>query len=339
MPYAEIIIYAIVPAILYYLIIFMSVHFEAIRLDLQPVARFAGSTVKGYLKEGWTYLVTLTVLLYCLLVKKYPPEMSATYAIIAMIALSFLLPDKEKRLTFPRIWQALIETTKAWLLLAAVTGAVGMLIGSLQLSGLGVKFSGFILSLTSGNLLATLILVGIACFIMGMGLDSITSYMTLAILIAPALIELGVSPIIAHLYIIYWAMSSFITPPVCLSVYAACGISGSRLWETGWESVKIGIGVFIVPFTFVYNPDIMLHGATLDTIAAVITALIGTVLVAASMRGMFIRKIPAWARIVLFIAAISFISKTSILTVSIGCVLTVIALFTQFSQSKEPAQV
>ncbi|ATW23732.1 TRAP transporter permease [Candidatus Formimonas warabiya] len=332
--YAEIIKYAIVPALLYYVILFMSVHCEAVKLDLKPVARYERSTLLNILKSGWTYLITLAVLLYYLLVKAYPPEMAATYSIIVMIALSFLLPDKEKHLTIPRIWQALISTTKSWLLLAAVTASIGMLIGSLQLSGLGVKFSTFIVSLTGGNLLATLILVGVACFILGMGLDSMTSYMTLAILIAPALVKIGLPPIAAHLYIIYWAMSSFITPPVCLSVYVACGISGSDLWETGWEAVKLGIGVFIVPFLFVYNPYIMLQGPTSHVIAAVGSAFLGSILIAAGIRGAFISKISIWRRVVLIIASLILMGPTNVWTFFGGLILVFISLFNQFRGRK-----
>jgi TRAP-type uncharacterized transport system fused permease subunit len=195
---------------------------------------------------------------------------------------------------------------------------VGILISTLEISGLGVKFSAFIVDLTEGNLLGTLIFVGFASFVLGTGLESIPTYMTLAVLAAPALVELGVPPLVAHLYVIYWGLASFFTPPECLAVYIACGISGSKLWETGWEALRLGMAVFIVPIAFVYNQALLMQGSVGEIIAAILTAFLGCVFVAAALRGYFIDRLSLWGRGLAFFGGLALIGPTNLWTVMIG---------------------
>lgn len=199
----------------------------------------------------------------------------------------------------------------------------------MEISGLGVKFSIFLIDFTQGNLFMTLLFVGFACFVLGTGLESIPTYMTLAVIAAPALIELGVPPIVAHLYVIYWGLASFITPPECIAVYIACSLSGSKLWETGWESMRLGIAVFIVPFAFVYNPALLMRGSVGEIIAATVTAFIGCVFVAASMRGFFTEKLSFSARALAFFGGLALIGPTTILTTISGLVLGILGAMGQ----------
>jgi len=305
--YTQIALAAFLPAVLYYVVLFMSIHFEAGRLDLRPIPKGETRPLFSALREGWHYLLSLGTLVYLLLVQRYQPEMAAIFAIVVLLPTSYLAKDREKHLHLHEVWRALVEGVHSWLTIAAVTAAVGILIGSLELSGLGVKFSSFILSLSGGNLLATLVLIGLASFILGMGLDSIPSYMTLATLAAPALIKLGVPAMAAHLYVIYWGLSSFITPPVCIAVYVACGIAGSKVWETGWEAVRLGIAVYLVPFAFVLNQALLLNGSPGEVALAAITALMGAVLVAAAVRGYAIAPLVLWQRALLLVGGLVLI--------------------------------
>lgn len=307
MPYTEVALAAFLPAALYYVVLFMSVHFEAGRLNLQPTPRNELPSLIASLRRGWHYLLSLATLVYFLLVARLQPEMAAVAAIVVLVPTSFLSRDKEKQLRPVNIWRALVGGVRSWLTIAAVTAAVGILIGSLELSGLGVKFSSFILSLSGGNMLVTLLLIGLASFILGMGLDSIPAYMTLAALAAPALIKLGIPPLVAHLFVIYWGLSSFITPPVCIAVYVACGISGSKVWETGWEAVRLGVAVYLVPFAFVLNQALLLKGTPAEVVLATITALAGAVLVAAAARGYVTRPLSLWQRALLFAGGVILI--------------------------------
>ncbi len=326
-PYGQIAVAAFIPACLYYTVLFMSIHFEAHRLGLKGTPRSELPSLWSAFIGGWYYIIPIAVLIYLLIFLKYPPEMSGLFSIISMIPLSFLSRDKKNHLTLRKIWSSLTGSVKTWIIVAGVTAAVGMLIGSLELSGLGIKFSGFIVDLTQGNLLGTLLLIGLASFILGMGLDSIPSYMTLAILAAPALIELGIPPLVAHLYVIYWGLSSFITPPVCIAVYVACGISGTKIWETGWEAVRIGIAVFIVPIAFVYNQALLAQGSAGEITAAIVTALLGSTAVAAAVRGYFMDRLSLWEQVLAFVGGCILIGPTTLWTVIIGLGLSLIGVF------------
>lgn len=326
-PYGEIAIAAFIPACLYFTVLFMSIHFEAHLLGLKATPRNELPRFFPSLLEGWYYAVPIFVLVYYMIVKRYPPEMAGMLSILAVVATSFLSRDRGNWLIPRRIWSALVDSTKTWITVAGVTAAIGMLIGSLELSGVGIKFSGFILSLTQGNFLATLLLIGLASFILGMGLDSIPAYMTLAILAVPALVELKVPPLAAHLYVIYWGLSSFFTPPVCLAVYVACGISGSKIWETGWEAVRLGIAVFVVPVAFVYNLHLLAQGSAWEISAAIVTALMGSVTMAASMRGYFTDRLPFWGRALALVGGAILIGPTNVWTVATGAGLGLAGLF------------
>jgi TRAP-type uncharacterized transport system fused permease subunit len=174
---------------------------------------------------------------------------------------------------------------------AIITSAVGMMVGSLALSGLGIKFSSFIIDITGGKLLLILLTVAAGCFVLGFGLDSIPMYITMTILTAPALLKIGVPDIAAHLFVIYWGMTSFITPPVCLAVYVACAISGSDIWRTGAHAIRFGVGFYLIPFAFVISPALLLIGSVKQIVLAVVTALVGGVCIASGLWGFGLRKL------------------------------------------------
>jgi TRAP transporter 4TM/12TM fusion protein len=317
-PYSQIAIAAFIPALLYYIVLYMSIHFEARRLDLKAIPSSELPSFGSNFKKGWFYILPLATLIYFLVIRSYPPETAGICSILVLVGVSFLAPEKEKHLMPKRILRALVGGTKSWIITAGVTATVGMLIGSLELSGLGIKFSSFILSLSQGNLFLTLLLVGVGSFILGTGLDSIPCYMTLAVLTAPALIELGIAPMTAHLFIIYWGLAAHITPPSCTPVFVACGISGGKIWETGWEAVRLGIAVYIVSFAFVYNPALLTKGTPGEILASFITAAIGSILVAASVRSFAVGETSWWVRSLGFIGGLLLIGPTTIWTTLSG---------------------
>jgi TRAP transporter 4TM/12TM fusion protein len=326
-PYVQIAIAAFIPALLYFFVLFVSIHFEAVKIGLKPIPRKEIPSILTSFKQGWFYLLPLALLIYLLIGRSLPPEMAGLYSILILIGVSFFSSDKQKRLTLPKMWSSMVGGAKTWIVVAGVTATVGMLIGTLELSGLGIKFSGFILDLTHGHLLLTLILVGFASFILGMGLDSIPAYITLTILAGPALIKLGIPPMVAHLYVIYWGLSSFITPPVCIAVYVACGISGGKIWETGWEAVRLGIAVFIIPFAFVYNPALLAKGHPVEIIAAIVTASMGGILVAVSNRGYLSVPLTWGQRAFTFLGGLFLIGPTTLWTTGFGLGLGLLGIF------------
>lgn len=317
-PYSKIAIAAFMPAVLYYLVLYMSIHFEAKRLDLKAIPRSELPSFVSNFKKGWFYLLPLGTLIYFLVIRSYPPEMAGIYCILVLIAVSFLAPEKEKHLGPKQIWESFVGGAKSWIITAGVTATVGMLISSLELSGLGIKFSGFIISLSQGNLFFTLVLVGAASFVLGTGLDSIPCYMTLAVLTGPALVELGVDPLTAHLFIIYWGLAAHITPPSCTPVFVACGISGGKIWETGWEAVRLGIAVYIVSFGFVYNPGLLTEGSALQISLAFVKVAIGSVLVATAIRSFTTQGIHWLSRALTFAGGLLLIGPSTFWMIAPG---------------------
>jgi TRAP-type uncharacterized transport system fused permease subunit len=233
--------------------------------------------------------------------------MAGVLAIPFVVGASFLSRDRAHWLTPKNIARACERAVRGWVAIAAITAFVGIMIGAVELSGVGVKISTFILDLSGGHLLLTLLLVGLASFILGMGLDSIPVYVTLATLMAPALIQLGVSDLAAHLYVVYWGLASFFTPPLCIAVYVAIAISGDRMWRTGWEAMQLGIAAFIIPFAFVLNPGLLLKGSAGTIAWAIATALIGAVLVACGIRGFALGPLGPLRRITVALAGLLLI--------------------------------
>lgn len=301
-PYAEVIQAALIPAILYYLVLFASVHFRAASDGLSGVSRRELPRVRATFFAGWRYLIPIGVLIYVLIVMKLDPEIAGIYSLPFLVGCSFLTKDRDLWLTPRKIWGGLIGATYGWRIIAVTTASVGMLIGPLNLSGLGVKISGFILDVSGGNLISTLLLVGVASLILGISLDVITCYLTLVVLTAPALVELGLTPEQAHLYVIFWGLASFLTPPVCNTVFVACSISGSGIWETGWEAMRLGVALFVVSFAFALNPALVMDAPVGEIALSSATALLAAVVMAAAIQGYGLWRMTVPQR-VLFAAA------------------------------------
>jgi TRAP transporter 4TM/12TM fusion protein len=284
-PYSEIAFAAFVPALLYFVIVFVSVHVQAHRDGVKPMPRADLPKLGAVFREGWYYLIPIAALVYFLFMRAYPPGMAGILTLPFVIGASFLSRDRSDWINPRNFVIACQRTVRSWVTIAAITAFVGIMIGALELSGVGVKISTFILQLSGGDLIVTLVLVGLSSFILGMGLDSIPVYVTLATLMAPALIQLGVSDVAAHLFVVYWGLASFFTPPLCIAVYVAIAISGGKLWETGWEAVRLGIAAFIIPFAFVLDDGLLLQGSLSHIAWAIASALIGAIFLACGLRG------------------------------------------------------
>jgi TRAP transporter 4TM/12TM fusion protein len=306
--YAEVVIAALIPALLYFLIVFVSVHLQAHKTGISAIPRSELPRLLPALASGWHYLIPIGVLIWLLIVEKLPPGMSAMYASLAVIAASFMSKDRSLWLTPKQIMFAFEDGVRRWVTVAAITASVGIMIGALELSGVGIKLSSFIIELAGGNLYLTLLLVGAASLIVGMGLDAIPAYITLATLMAPALIDLGVPMMAAHLFVVYWGLASFYTPPMCIVVYVTVGIAGSKVWETGWHAVRIGIAAFLIPFAFAINPALMMVGSPGRIIWASSTAAAGAVLVAAAVQGFALKELSRAGRGAVFIAGLLLIA-------------------------------
>lgn len=306
--YVQVVTAATVPALLYFLIVFVSVHLQAQKMGISAIKLADLPRFWSTFLRGWYYLIPIAALVYFLVFEGRPPEMAAIMACGFVIACSFIPRDRSKWLTPYRIMVAFDEAVNRWVVIAIITGAVGIMIGALELSGVGIKFSRFIVDLAQGDLLLTLIFVGIVSLIVGMGLDATPAYITLATLMAPALIRLGVPDIAAHLFVIYWGLASFYTPPTCIAVFVTSGIAGSKVWETGWESVRLGIAAFLVPFAFVFNDGLLLRSDIGHIMLATLTAIVGSVLLACGIRGYALDHLGPVQRLLFIVGGLLFIA-------------------------------
>ena len=323
--YTAVVMAAAIPAILYFVIVFVSVHLQARKQGIEAIPASEIPELKSTLLRGWYYLIPILALAYFLIFAGYPPGMAGIYTCISVLVISFFSRDRSTWMTPSRIMMALDEGVRRWITVASITAAVGIMIGALELSGVGIKVSSFIVDLANENLLATLLLVGFVSLIVGMGLDATPAYITLATLMAPALIRLGVPDMAAHLFVVYWGLASFYTPPTCIAVFVTSSIANSRVWPTGWEAVKLGIAAFLIPFAFVYNPGLMLNGSIGKIVLATTTAFIGACLVAAGTRGYLFSHLNMVQRVVIFVAGLFWIAP-GLIAPGIGLALLVAVL-------------
>jgi TRAP transporter 4TM/12TM fusion protein len=331
--YADVVIAALIPALLYFLIVFISVHFQARRSNIAALPRSELPPFWSSLVRGWYFVLPIAALIWFLIIQKYPPGMAAMYSALVAIATSFLSKDRNNWVTPRRFLIALEEGVRRWVIVAAITGSVGIMIGALELSGIGIKISSFIIDLAGGNLYLALFLVGFASLIVGMGLDAIPAYITLATLMAPALIDMGVSDMAAHLFVIYWGLASFYTPPMCIVIYVVIGISNSKVWETGWEAIRLGIAAFLIPFAFCINPGLLLRGSPGQILFATGTAFAGAILVAAGVQGFLIRRLTLPSCIIVLAAGILFILPGLKLALA-GCALVLLAFAFEYGRER-----
>jgi len=306
--YVQVVIAAVLPAILYYLVVFASIHFQAYKDNVRLIPESELPKIRPLLRQGVRYLIPIGALLFFLFGKTYPPEIAGIYATFVAILASFMTKDRSQWMSWAKVVTACHQTIGRWVGIVAITASVGLMIGALELSGVGIKLSTFAIEVSGGNLMLALVLVGLASLFIGMGLDAIPAYLTLATLLAPALVALGVSEMAAHLFVVYWGLASFFTPPMCIAVYVALTISGAKLWETGWEAVKLGIAAFIIPFAFVLDEALIMRGSLSEIIIAFITAAIGSIALAAAIRGYTFITSGILSRVVLGVSAILLIT-------------------------------
>ena len=329
-PYLTVCKHAIIPAILYYLSVFMAVHFEAVRTDLRGMLEAPPRLAAVMLSRGHL-LLPVAVMLYFLF-EGYTPMYACIFSIIAALILANV--KKETRMGLEKILNALENGAKGALQVACACACAGIIIGIVNLTGLGLKFTGFVLYLAGESLTPALLFTMIAGIILGMGLPTTAAYIVMAALLVPGLIKLGIVPIAAHMFAFYYAIISAITPPVALAVYAGAGLAGSNMWKTGLAAVRIGAPGFIIPFMFVYEPSLLFVGSLWEILSTFITATIGVIMLAAGLIGWFIRETNVVERLLLVVGAILLI-KPGIYTDIMGVVLLLVVIILQKARQKK----
>jgi TRAP transporter 4TM/12TM fusion protein len=303
--YISVCIAALIPAILYFLALLIMVHLEALKEGLRGLPREMLPSFKKTMWSGWFYLIPIVVLIFFLAFLQYSPEFAVLYALGSLFLVGIF--KKGSILRLHKIMECLQSSGLAMLEVGTACATAGIIIGCIGLSGLGQKLSTGLVSFSGGNLPVLLVVTAIAAFILGMGMTSIPIYIMLVILVAPALIQMGVVPLAAHLFVFYWGLVSFITPPVCIAAFVAAAIAGSKPFQTGWQATKLGIASFIIPFFFVYSPVLLLKGPPWEIMQAVTTSILGIVALSASVAGYGLRHLNFWERLLLFGAAMLLI--------------------------------
>jgi len=331
-PYLTVCKHAIIPAILYYLSVFMAVHFEALRTDLRGMLEAPPRLATVLLSRGHL-LLPVVVMLY-ILFQGYTPMYACIFSIITAILLANV--KKETRMGLKKILNALEEGAKGALQVACACACAGIIIGIVNLTGLGLKFTGFVLYLAGESLAPALLFTMIAGIILGMGLPTTAAYIVMAALLVPGLVKLGIVPIAAHMFAFYYAIISAITPPVALAVYAGAGLAGSNIWKTGLAAVRIGAPGFIIPFMFAYEPSLLFVGSAWQILSTFITASIGVIMLAGGLIGWFAWKTNMVERLLLVAGAVLLI-QPGIYTDIVGLIFLGIVIVLQRARKKKDA--
>lgn len=259
-PYMTVAAAALIPAILYYLSVFMQVDLMAGRDNIAATDENA-LTVGDVMKAGWHFVLPFAILLGALFWWRMDPEDSALLSSIAIVLVGFLRGYRGERLSLRRLGQVFVETGVSMVDLILVVAAAGFVIGVLNITGLGFALTLLLVDAVGSNVILLLLISAVICTILGMGMPTSGVYVLLAALVAPSLVEAGVVPIAAHLFILYFGMMSMITPPVALAAFAAAAISKADALATGVAAMRVGWAAFILPFIFVQSPALLMQGS------------------------------------------------------------------------------
>jgi TRAP transporter 4TM/12TM fusion protein len=304
--YLAVTTYALIPAILFYLAVFVAVHFEARRVGMRGVPRSELPALGTVLKERGHLFLPL-VIIVAVLMAGYSAPYAALWGIASVVPVALLRRTTRGEISWQGIVESLDAGARGTLAIATACACAGIVIGVIALTGLGLSFTSLVLVAAQDSLIPALVLTMLAGIVLGMGLPTTPAYIIQVALLVPALVKLGVIREAAHMFALYFAILSAITPPVALAVYAACGISRSTLWQTGWAAVKLGATGYIIPFMFVFAPSLLMIGDWHWILLALVTAVIGVTCLAASLHGYLLRDTLWWERLLLFGAAIALI--------------------------------
>ncbi|MFK7791448.1 MAG: TRAP transporter permease [Devosiaceae bacterium] len=336
-PYTDIAIAAVIPAILYFGSIFFMVDFEARKLGMRGMREDELPKFKELAKH--VYLFLPIIILIVALFMGYSVIRAGTLATAAAAVVSWLSPNK---MSHRDIYRAFDLAGVMSVQIIAVCACAGIIVGVISLTGVGARFSSLLLGLADTSQLLALFFAMCISILLGMGMPTTAAYAVAASVVAPGLIQLGINPLTAHFFVFYYAVVSAITPPVALASYAAAGISGANPMGTSVTSFKIGLAAFIVPFMFFYNPALLADGTWFEIARALITASVGVCLLSGGVQGYFFTgRLPQVSRVMFLLAAL-FLIEGSLISDVVGVLLTaggiVLARLAASKDEPKPAQ-
>lgn len=341
LPYTIICLAAFLPAILYYITLSTSVSAYAHKNHI-PVKEPGpeAETTWAIFKQGWFYFMPIAALIV-LMVRGLSTQRAALITIILCMVIG-LLTDY-KRFTVKNLKELCVQSAKSIMTVSIACMIAGIIVGSINITGLGLKISGMITAMAGGKIFVMGILTAIVCIVLGMGLPTSACYIVLAVLVAPAMVDIGVSVISAHMFVLYYGVVAAITPPVALAVFAAVGISGGDMWRTGLQSVKLAISGFVIPFIFLYNTDLLMFngltgsfGFSAGVAVSFVTAAIGCMAMAFSLFGWCFRDLKPVERLALLVCAVFLMLNEPLWLNGIGFVVVAAVLIeARVSEKKE----
>ncbi len=302
-PYTELVVAALIPAVLYFASIYFMVDFEASRTGMRGMSSDELPKLKDLVRQAYLFLPI--VILIGALFTGYSVIRAGTLAIASAAVVSWLTPYK---MGPKEMIEALSSGSRMSVQIIVVCACAGLIVGVISLTGVGARFSALLFDLAQqSQLLALIFAMGIAV-ILGMGMPTTAAYAVAASVVAPGLIEIGIQPLVAHFFVFYFAVVSAITPPVALAAYAGAAIAGSEPMRTSVASFRVGLAAFIVPFMFFYSPGLLMEAAWYEVMRNALTALIGVYMLAGAVQGWFLGPIGAIARLVLLSGALCMIA-------------------------------
>jgi TRAP transporter 4TM/12TM fusion protein len=299
--YAAVVLAALVPALLYYVCLFLQVDSMAVRDGLQGIPKADLPRARATLAQGWVFLIPLAVLIYLLFGLGFDPAYAAIAAVVVLLVLSVI--RNRRILTLRELLEIVEGAGESMLPLLTIAGGAGIVIGVMNSTGLGFSLSILLNEIgTNAGMLVMLALTALISIVLGMGMPTTAIYVVLSVVLAPALIQMGISAMAAHLFIFYFGLLSFLTPPVAIASFVAAGLAGSNMWTTSWEGMKLAAIAYLLPFLWCYNEALLLDGTGIEVAYAVTTALVAAFLIARGMQTPFFASVKTMVLILIAFA-------------------------------------
>jgi len=333
--YGQVALAAAIPACLYYLALFVQVDLEAAKRGLTGLPAEQIPKFREVMRRGWVFLIPLAILVYALIFQDWDAGKAGMAAVIAVFAVGAL--KKETRPSLKRIFASVEETGRTMLDITTIVALAGIVIGTLQLSAIAFKLSMLLVTISGGHALLLLTLTALGCLFLGLPLPTTVVYIMLAVLAAPALVQVGIPPLAAHLFLFYFGMISLITPPDCLPVYVAAAIAQADFWRTGWTGMRLAIAAYIVPFVFAFHPALILMGTATEIILAILTSSLGVFFLGAGCAGYLFRPMSWWKCGMLGLASLLLLlpkwSGASLVVDAVGLAVGLLVIFWEWNRS------
>ncbi len=333
-PYPKVALAAVIPAFFYFGAAYFMIDFYSASIGLKGLKKEELPVFHKIMLDKGYLLIPIIALLVSLMVLMYSPYRSAMVGIITLIIVSWVRAST--RMGFKKIVEVLSKGARGSMEIAATCAAAGIIVGVLTQTGLGQKFAMIIFNYSAGNLYLALFFTMVIAIVLGMGMPTTAAYAICASVLAPALIQLNVPDIAAHLFIFYFACLSALTPPVALASFAAAAIANAKTWEVGWQGMRFAIAGFIIPYMFVLGPAMVLEGTAFEIVMVVITGTLGIMALAASVQNWMLTRCLTWERVVLAVAAITLI-KPGWLTDLVGFSLMAVVVVLQLARRRKKA--